>query len=72
MAATPGGTVVLSSGSYGSFPATLSGGQAAITVPSGLLAVGTDALTAAFTPANAASYNSATGTANAYKGTLVG
>ena len=63
-AGTPAGTVVLSSGSYASFPATVSGGQAAISVPAGLLATGTDVLTASFTPTNTASYNSASGSAN--------
>jgi hypothetical protein len=61
---TPAGTVVLSSGNYGSFPVTLSSGQAVVSVPAGLLALGTDALTANFTPANTASYNSASGSAN--------
>lgn len=57
----PAGSVVLSSGNYASFPASLSGGQAAISVPAGLLALGTDTLTATFTPASAASYNGAAG-----------
>ena len=61
---TPDGSVLLSSGSYASFPVNLSGGQATINVPAGLLAVGTDALTVKFTPASAAAYNSASGTAN--------
>ncbi len=63
-AGVPAGTVVLSSGSYASFPVSLSNGQAAISVPAGLLVMGADALLASFTPAIAASYNSATGTAN--------
>jgi hypothetical protein len=63
-AGVPAGSVVLSSGSYASFPISLSNGQAVIAVPAGVLAVGADTLTASFTPANAASYNSATGTAN--------
>ncbi len=57
----PAGSVVLSSGSYASFPVSLSNGQAAISVPAGLLALGTDMLTAIFTPASAVSYNGATG-----------
>jgi 6-phosphogluconolactonase (cycloisomerase 2 family) len=61
---TPAGSVVLSSGSYASSPVNLSVGQAAISVPAGLLAVGTDALTVNFTPASTATYNSASGTAN--------
>ena len=56
--------MVLSGGNYASFPATVSAGQATVSVPAGLLAVGTDTLTANFTPANTASYNSASGTAN--------
>ena len=64
-AGMPAGSVVLSSGNYASFPMTVSGGQAVVSVPAGLLAVGTDTLTATFTPAVTASYASATGTANA-------
>ena len=60
----PTGTVVLSSGSYASFAVSLSSGQATISVPAGLLALGADTLTASFTPASAATYNSATGTAS--------
>ena len=60
----PAGSVVLSSGSYASFPVSLSSGQAVISVPAGLLAIGADALTASFTAGNPASYNNATGTAN--------
>ena len=60
---TPTGSVVLSSGNYASFPASVSAGQAVINVPAGLLAVGTDTLTASFTSANT-SYNNASGTAN--------
>ena len=60
----PAGSVVLSSGSYASFPVSLSSGQATISVPAGLLAIGADALTASFIPASTASYTSATGTAS--------
>ena len=60
----PSGTVILSSGNYASFPVSLSGGQAVISVPAGLLAVGTDALTANFIPSNAASFSSASGSAS--------
>jgi DNA-binding beta-propeller fold protein YncE len=56
--------VVVSSGNYASFPASLSAGQALISVPAALLAVGADTLTANFTPSNPSSYNSASGTAN--------
>ena len=62
--ATPQGSVVLSSGNYASFPTSISAGQAVIHVPAGLLAVGTDTLTASFTPSDASSYNSASGTAD--------
>ena len=57
---TPTGTVTLSSGSYTSSPATLSGGTATITVPAGSLAVGTDTLTAS--TSGDANYNPAVGT----------
>lgn len=62
---TPAGTVVLSSGSYASPQLTLSGGNAAVTVPAGLLVVGSDTLTASYTPAAAspATFASATGSA---------
>jgi DNA-binding beta-propeller fold protein YncE len=63
-AGAPAGSVVLSSGNYASFPFLVSGGQAVASVPAGLLAVGTDTLTANFTPANTASYTSAAGTTN--------
>src|SRR3984885_15605279 len=60
----PAGSVVLSSGNYASFPFLVSGGQAVVSVPAGLLAVGTDTLTANFTPPNTASYTRAAGTTN--------
>jgi hypothetical protein len=58
--------VVLSSGSYASAATTLSSGSATITVPAGSLAVGSDTLTAKYTPDNASSgaYNSASGNAS--------
>jgi hypothetical protein len=61
---TPTGTVTLSSGSYTSAAATLSGGSATIVIPAGSLATGTDTLTATYTPdSNSSSiYTSATGT----------
>ncbi len=64
--ATPTGSVTLSSGSYTSAPATLSGGSANITIPAGQLAVGTDTLTATYAPDSGSSftYNSATGTSS--------
>ena len=63
-AATPTGSVKLSSGTYTSAATTLSAGSAVITVPAGSLATGTDTLTATYTPDSKSSsiYNSATGT----------
>jgi hypothetical protein len=60
---TPTGSVVLSSGGYSSAATTLSAGTATINVPAGALAVGSDTLTAAYTPDSGSSstYNSATG-----------
>jgi hypothetical protein len=57
------GSVVLTSGSYTSSAATLSGGVATITVPAGSLAAGSDTLTATYTPdtAGAAIYTTASG-----------
>ncbi|WP_353063129.1 hypothetical protein RBB77_17865 [Tunturibacter psychrotolerans] len=63
-AGVPAGSVVLSSGNYTSFPFLVSGGQAVVSVPAGLLTAGTDTLTANFTPANTASYLNAAGTTN--------
>ncbi len=47
---TPTGSVTLSSGSYASMPSTLSNGSVQITIPAGSLSVGTDSLTAQYTP----------------------
>jgi subtilase family serine protease len=47
---TPTGSVTLTSGSYTSAAATLSSGSASITVPAGSLAVGTETLTASYSP----------------------
>lgn len=62
---TPAGTVVVSSGSYASAQVTLSGGSATVTVPAGLLVLGSDMLTASYTPgtASAGMYSNATGNA---------
>ncbi|MGA3136468.1 MAG: glycoside hydrolase family 44 protein [Terracidiphilus sp.] len=62
--ATPTGSVTLTSGSYTSAAATLSSGGATINVLAGSLAVGTDTLTANYTPdsGSSATYNSASGT----------
>jgi hypothetical protein len=64
--ATPTGSVVLSSGSYASSATTLSSGSATITIPAGLLAAGSDTLTAKYTPdsASSATYTSSSGTAS--------
>ncbi len=61
--ATPTGSITLSRGSYASAATTLSGGSATINIPAGVLAVGINTLTAAYTPdaASAALYNSASG-----------
>jgi len=63
---TPTGSVTLTSGSYTSAPATLSGGSATIDVPAGSLATGSDTLTATYTPdSNSTSlYSTASGTAS--------
>ena len=59
------GTVLLSGGGYSSGSVALSGGSAAINVPAGSLAAGTDTLTAAYTPDtnSATTYNSSSGSA---------
>jgi hypothetical protein len=63
-AGTPTGSVVLSSGAYQSSATTLATGSATITVAAGSLAVGTDTLTAKYTPDAASSsiYGSGSGT----------
>jgi subtilase family serine protease len=62
-AGTPTGSVVLTSGSYSSGSTNLSNGLASIVIPAGALAVGTDTLTAKYTPdaTGSATYTSATG-----------
>jgi N-acetylneuraminic acid mutarotase len=71
---TPTGSIILSSGSYTSTAATLASGSAMITIPAGLLATGSDMLTAAYTPDSSSSsiYNSATGISSAVTVTAVG
>ena len=61
----PTGSVTLSSGTYTSAATTLTAGSANINVPAGQLAVGSDTLTATYTPdaGSSSTYNSATGTA---------
>jgi hypothetical protein len=63
----PTGTVTLTSGSYTSAAATLSGGSAKIVVPGGSLAAGSDTLKATYKPDSASSsiYNTASGTSSA-------
>ncbi|MGA7109093.1 MAG: FG-GAP-like repeat-containing protein [Terracidiphilus sp.] len=65
-AATPTGSVILSSGAYTSTATTLTSGSALVTVPAGSLAAGTDTLAATYTPDSASSsiYNSAAGTSS--------
>jgi hypothetical protein len=60
---TPTGSIVLSSGSYVSATAVLSQGSVTISIPAGVLAVGTDTLTANYSPDNASAltYTSASG-----------
>ena len=47
---TPTGSLTLTSGNFASSAATLSGGSAAINIPAGALAMGSDTLTATYTP----------------------
>jgi hypothetical protein len=63
----PTGSVMLTSGSYTSPSATLSGGSVTINVSAGSLAAGSDTLIANYTPdaASSAVYNGATGTSSA-------
>ncbi len=60
---TPTGTVTLTGGGYTSAAETLSSGSYTFTVPAGSLAIGSDTLTASYTPdaASSSTYNSATG-----------
>jgi hypothetical protein len=51
----PTGVVTLSSGGYSSATTTLTGGTATITIPAGVLAAGSDTLTAIYAPDQAAS-----------------
>ena len=63
---TPTGTVTLTSGTYTSLAASLTGGSAKINVAAASLAVGVDTLKGTYTPDTAGSsiYNSASGTAS--------
>jgi hypothetical protein len=62
--ATPTGSVLLTSGSYSSGTLSLSAGAASVTIPAGMLPLGTDTFTASYTPGPASNslYKSATGT----------
>jgi len=62
---TPSGTIVLSGGGYTSSAAILSGGSATLAISAGLLATGTDTLTATYTPDAGSSpdYNGSGGSA---------
>ena len=64
-AGTPTGSVVLSGDGYTSSAVTLSSGQATISIAAGSLGVGSDTLTAQYTPdsTSESSYGSASGTA---------
>lgn len=61
---TPTGSVTLTSGAYSSAATTLVSGSAQISIPAGTLAVGTDTLTANYSPdaSSSANYYSASGT----------
>jgi hypothetical protein len=61
---TPSGSVTLSGGGYTSSPITLVTGAASFNIPAGALAVGTDTLTASYTPDgnSSSTYNSTSGT----------
>jgi hypothetical protein len=69
---TATGTVVLSNGSYSSAATTLSAGSATIKIPAGSLAVGSDMLTATYTPDSSSSsvYTSASGSGSVTVTTL--
>jgi hypothetical protein len=63
----PTGAVILTGGGYTSATTALSGGSASIGIPAGSLAVGSDTLTASYTPDSSSSstYNGATGSSSA-------
>jgi trimeric autotransporter adhesin len=62
----PTGSVILTSGAYTSAPVSLSNGTAAINIPAGSLAAGTDSLTASYSPDSASSayYSSSSASAS--------
>jgi hypothetical protein len=65
--ATPTGSVTLTGGGYTSVATTLSGGKATIDIAAGALAVGSDTLTASYTPdaVSSSTYTSALGHSSA-------
>ncbi|MGA8743906.1 MAG: hypothetical protein WB561_22120 [Terracidiphilus sp.] len=69
----PTGSVTLSSGSYSSAATALASGAATVNMPAGSLAVGSDTLTASYTPDSASSsvYNTANGTSSVVAVTAV-
>ena len=66
---TPTGSVTLTSGAYTSAATTLANGSAQIVIPAGSLAVGSDTLSASYTPDSASSstYKTAVGTSSAVR-----
>jgi hypothetical protein len=69
----PTGSVILSSGSYVSSSAVLSQGIVIVSIPASTLAMGSESLTASYTPDTASSltFNSATGTSSITVGSPV-
>ena len=62
---TPTGSVTLTGGGYTSVATTLGSGSATFTIPAGSLAVGSDMLTANYSPDSSSTYTTATGTSSA-------
>jgi hypothetical protein len=69
----PTGSVTLSSGAFTSASKTLAAGNATVNIAAGLLAVGTDTLTASYTPdaSSSSTYNAATGKSSAVTVTAI-
>jgi hypothetical protein len=65
---TPTGSATLISGSYSSSATTLAGGSASIVIPAGTLPIGSDTLTAIYTPdsASSAEFNNTSGSTSVY------
>ncbi len=72
--AVPTGSLILSGGGYTSAATALSAGSAIIDIPAGALSLGTDTLTANYTPDAYSSpfYNAATGSASVIVGEAIG